>query len=106
MSAGIIISLVSSIILLFVSMVLSAMSATSASRGDKDNAHKYATASAVVCGLAVLVLVVVLIIYINQAKILAHLQTRLAMAKDAYLRNNPTGAATMDPSKGYYGEEN
>lgn len=105
MSAGIIISLVSSIILLFVSMVLSAMSATSISKGDKDNAHKYATASAVVCGLAVLVLVVVLIIYINQAKILAHLQTRLSMAKEAYLRTNPAASGQVKYTNPFEGME-
>ena len=74
-------------------MVLSAMSATAAGKGDTGNAHKYATASAVVSGLAVLVLIVVMIIYINQARILSHLQTRVSMMKDAYLRANPDVAA-------------
>lgn len=89
MSAGIIISLITSVVLLFVSMVLSAMSAAAAGRSDSKNAHKYATAAAVVDGLAVLVLVVVMIIYINQSRILATLQTRVAMMKDAYIRANP-----------------
>ncbi len=95
MSAGIIISLITAIVLLFVSMVLSAMSAAATGRGDKDDAHKYSTAAAVVCGLSVLVLVVVMIIYINQSRVLAAMQTRLAMMKDSYLRANPGAAGAM-----------
>jgi len=99
MSAGIIISLITSVVLLFISMVLSAMSAAAAGRNDVKSAHKYATASAVVDGLAVLVLVVIMIIYINQSRILATLQTKVAMMKDAYLRANPgvleTNAASV-----------
>lgn len=89
MSAGIIISLITAIVLLFISMILSAMSATAAGRNDTKEAHKYATAAAVVSGLSVLVLVIVMIIYINQAKLLATAQTRLAMIKDSFLRANP-----------------
>ncbi len=69
LSAGIIISLILSIVLLFVSMVLSAMSATAANNKDYTNAHKYSTASAVVCGLSVFILVIVLIIYINKERV-------------------------------------
>jgi ABC-type transport system involved in multi-copper enzyme maturation permease subunit len=68
MSAGIIISVIVAIVLLFTSMVLSAMSSTAVNNNDKSNAHKYAMISAIVCGLSVLVLGVVLVIYISQAK--------------------------------------
>lgn len=68
MSAGIIISVIVAIVLLFTSMVLSAMSSTAVNNNDKANAHKYAMISAIVCGVSVLVLGVVLVIYISQAK--------------------------------------
>jgi hypothetical protein len=67
-SAGIVISVIVAIVLLFTSMVLSAMSSTAVNNGDKTSAHKYAMISAIVCGISVLVLGVVLVIYISQAK--------------------------------------
>lgn len=84
MSAGVIISLILAIVLLFVSMVLSAMSANAK---DSKDSHKYSTASAVVCGLSVLVLVVVIIIYHQHEKILdmsiAKLQAARGLAPPA-----------------------
>lgn len=69
LSAGIIISLILAIVLLFVSMILSAMSASAINNKDAAGAHKYSTAAAVVCGLSVFVLVIVLIIYINKERV-------------------------------------
>lgn len=68
MSAGIIISVIVAIVLLFTSMVLSAMSSTAINNGKKADAHKYAMISAVVCGISVFVLGVVLVIYISQTR--------------------------------------
>ena len=64
MAVGVIITIIIGIILLFVSMVLSALSASEISKQNYDTAHRYATAAAVVDGLSVAVLIVALIIYI------------------------------------------
>jgi len=67
-SPAIIICIIVAIVLLFTSMVLSAMSSAAANNGKKDEAHKYAMISAVVCGISVFVLGVVLVIYIYASK--------------------------------------
>ena len=67
-SPGIVISVIVAIVLLFTSMVLSAMSSTAINNNDKTSAHKYAMISAIICGLSVLVLGIVLVIYISQTK--------------------------------------
>jgi hypothetical protein len=60
--------LIISILILFVSMILSAKSASDINKGMNTQAHKMATWSAVVSGLAVLLLVVALIYYLYSNK--------------------------------------
>ena len=66
-----------SIALLFTSMVLSSMSASAIKQGDLMSAHKYATWSAVVCGLSVLLLIAVMVIYINRGSVAGRLRSWL-----------------------------
>jgi hypothetical protein len=68
---AVIICLSIAIMLLFVTMVLSSMSASDVKKGSMDSAHKYAMWSAVVSGLAVFLLVIALIIYINSSRIVS-----------------------------------
>lgn len=81
-SVGVVVSLIISCVLLFISMVFSAMSATASNNKDDKEAHKWSTVSAVVCGLAVFLLVVVLIIYIRHEHIAAAANLRLAQYVD------------------------
>jgi Na+/H+ antiporter NhaC len=64
----IILSTVISVALLFISMVFSAMSARKAQENDEAYAHKYATVSALVSGLSVLVITIVLVMYIVKTR--------------------------------------
>jgi len=57
-----------SIILLFVSMVLSAMASDDAKKGNKDKSHKYSMWSAIVSGVAVFSIVISLIVYIYTSR--------------------------------------
>lgn len=66
---AVIVCLVISMILLFISMVLSAMSASAAEKGDTSTARKYSLYSAVVSGLSVVLLVVILVMYLNSERI-------------------------------------
>ena len=70
-NVALVIFMIIAIILLFVSMVLSAMAASEASKGSdkcKANCHKYSMWSALVSGIAVAVIVVALIIYIYTSR--------------------------------------
>ena len=69
MSATIIVILVISMILLFISMVLSAMSASDINKNNTKSAHKYAMASALSSGLSIVLLVIALIVYLNTGTI-------------------------------------
>ena len=69
--ASLIIFMILAIILLFTSMVLSAMAASDAKKSAadcKDGCSKYSTWSAVVSGISVAVILVVLIIYIVSSR--------------------------------------
>jgi len=66
-NVALVIFMVITIILLFVSMVLAAMASNEAQKGTtkcKEGCHKYAMWSALVSGLAVALIVISLIIYI------------------------------------------
>ena len=70
-NVALVIFVIIAVILLFISMVLSAMAASAAQKGSsvcKEDCHKYSMWSALVSGLAVAVIVVVLIIYIYTSR--------------------------------------
>lgn len=64
MSTALIVCLVVSIILLFVTMVLAAMGASDATKRNFVDAHKFSTYSSIVSGVSTALLVAVLIIYV------------------------------------------
>ena len=70
-NVALIIFMVLTIILLFVSMVLSAMASNEARKGSqkcKEDCHKYSMWSALVSGLSVAMIVIALIIYIYTSR--------------------------------------
>jgi NADH:ubiquinone oxidoreductase subunit 6 (subunit J) len=67
-SAIVVILMVIMIILLFVSMVLSAIGADNVNKKEYETGWKYAMLSAVISGTSVAVIIVIMIIYIMQAK--------------------------------------
>lgn len=70
-----IIMVVVAIILLFAAMVLSAMSSSAAKKeSSKGTAHKYSMYAAVVCGIAVLLLGIALVIYLNREEAYSSIQ--------------------------------
>ena len=68
-SAWVVTILIIAIILLFVSMVLSAMASRDAEKGNNSAAQKYAMWSAVVAGVSVIMLIIVLILYLYRAEV-------------------------------------
>lgn len=68
MSATVIIILVISMVLLFVSMVLSAVSNSDIKKQNLQSASKYSLWSAVVSGLSIALLVIVLFLYVYGGK--------------------------------------
>jgi hypothetical protein len=77
MSATVIIVLVVSMILLFVSMVLAAMASSDAQKKNLQDAQKYSMWSAVVSGLSIALLIVVLIMYIYSERLATHAYSAL-----------------------------
>jgi uncharacterized membrane protein YhfC len=82
--AAVIIFIVIAMILLFISMVMSAIGADNVTKKEYDTAWKYSMISAVVSGISVAMLIVTLIIYVNSEKIatkahegFGHLQQRM-----------------------------
>jgi hypothetical protein len=70
--------LVISIILLFVSMVLSAIASSAAQKNNITDAHKYSMWSAIVSGLSIALLVIVLVLYLNSGAIISGVQSKLS----------------------------
>lgn len=85
--AAVIVFIVITMLLLFVAMVLAAISASNAEKGKKDpnaadTAWKYAMITAVVCGISVAVLIVILILYINSSRIATAAHGALGRAQE------------------------
>lgn len=87
-NAALIVTIVAAIILLFVVMILSAVSAAEISKKNTQTAYRYSTWSVLSAGLAILLMVValVLVVYMHQALELAH----VALGK--YLGKAPSAA--------------
>lgn len=91
---AVIVTLVISMILLFASMVMSAMSASAAQKGDTSSARTYAMWSAVVSGLSIVLLIVILALYLNSQKIVAGTHAALGQVS--------SGAAAGQAALGQY----
>lgn len=75
--AAVTIFIIVAMILLFISMVLSAIAADNISNKNYDTGRKYSMISAVVSGVSVAILIVVLILYLNSGKIVTHVRQGL-----------------------------
>jgi len=70
-NVALVIFMIVAVVLLFVSMVFSAMASNEARKGSKkckEDCHKYSMWSALVSGLAVAVIVIILVIYIYTSR--------------------------------------
>lgn len=72
-NTSLIVMMVVAIVLLFTSMVLSSMASTASEGCPNENAHKYSMWSAVVTGIAALIIGVFLYLYVNREPILSGL---------------------------------
>lgn len=77
---SLIVMMVVAIVLLFTSMVLSSMASTASEGCPDENAHKYSMWSAIVTGVAALIIGVSLYLYINREPILSGLGGALKSA--------------------------
>ena len=74
------------IVLLFVSMVFSAMAATSAKKKEDEKAHSNAKKAALVSGLSVLVLLIALYVYMNSSKLAGMASNALGRGQQAFAK--------------------
>lgn len=69
MSAAVIICLILAMILLFISMILAALSSARSEKNETSDAQKYAMWAAIASGLSIVLLITIMIVYINSEKI-------------------------------------
>jgi hypothetical protein len=85
--AAIIVFIVITMLFLFIAMVMSAIGADNVTKKEYDVAWKYSMISAVMCGIAVAILIVVLIIYVNSEKISTSVHGALGRAQSRFAPN-------------------